>query len=545
MSSRRATFARKLRRLIAYRYSVTPVERVLMHRFGRNKPAVALVGAPRVLVACVEELFLFCMFGEVVAALRDRGDLIVDQFVIRGLRVDTSRSIRRFLAMGMEINGLSDRKWARIYSGFCDRVAIRAAGFISPVQSLIYLVKAWRMARAIRDVDQLAGVTMSGIVVGDLLIDSYLRYKPSPKVDVRDRYLIMVIRQALKNVDMCRTYFARYRPALFLANYATYIQHGIAVRAALQAGVPVQAFASTYQQFSIHITAEHAIHNKPVDGYRRDFLALPEQAEKLKLAYDGLAGRLAGEVDPAIAYMKSSAYAIKTTDVPDVEGAAVIFLHDFYDSPHSFRWMLFHDFYDWTRFTLETLTAAGLPFFIKPHPNQILASALEIPRLQAEFPNARFISADVSNQQLVQAGMKCGITIYGSIASELAFLGVPTIGAGDNPHVAFSFCKLAQSREEYRRMLLDFQRLNDDPATLREEACMFHYMHNLNLDEDERKFRDAYIEVWSGILEMQATQIQSQEKILADLDMLTNKPAFQRFADCLHARLRASADNRK
>jgi hypothetical protein len=545
MSSSLVVFARKLRRLVTYRYGVTPTERVLMRRFGRNKPDTAPARAPRVLVACIEEMFLFCMFGEVVAALRDRGDLAVDQFVLRGLRAATSNSIRHFVGMGLESNGLSDRKWAKLYSGFCDRVALRAAGFISPLRSALYLLRAWRMARAIRDVDQLAAVRMSGIAVGDLLIDSYLRYKPSPEVDVRDRYMVMVIRQALKNVDICRAYFARYRPDLFLTNYATYIHHGIAVRAALQAGVRVQAFASSHQEFSIHVTPGHPTHTKPADGYRRDFLALPDQAAKLKQAHDVLAGRMAGAIDPAIAYMKASAYTVQTTEVPDVKGAAVIFLHDFYDSPHGYRWMLFHEFYDWVRFTLRTLTEAGLPVFVKPHPNQIAVSAREIARLQAEFPAARFISPKISNRQLVEAGMKCAITVHGSIASELAFLGIPTISAGDNPHVAFGFCKFARSREGYRQLLLDFPRLADDPAALREEACMFYYMHNLNLDEDARKFRDAYIGVWSRIHEIQRTQVQDQEKILADLDMLTNMPGFQQFADRLHACLHTSADNGK
>ena len=106
-----------------------------MQRFGGNKPTSGSRSGPRVLVACVEELFLFCMFGEVIGALRDRGQVTVDQFVIRGLRVGTSRSVRRFLGMAAEVNGLSDHKWARIYSSICDGISMRAAGFISPLRT--------------------------------------------------------------------------------------------------------------------------------------------------------------------------------------------------------------------------------------------------------------------------------------------------------------------------------------------------------------------------------------------------------------------------
>ena len=45
------------------------------------------------------------------------------------------------------------------------------------------------------------------LVVGDLIIDTYLRLRLAPTVLLDDPYLLVVIRQALKDVDFAFGYF--------------------------------------------------------------------------------------------------------------------------------------------------------------------------------------------------------------------------------------------------------------------------------------------------------------------------------------------------
>lgn len=529
----------RVRRLITYRYSVAVAERALMRRFSRTKPAVAPADAPLLLVECVEELFIFLMFGEIVSSLRAQGPLRVHSYNCRGLRLGTSNGVRDFVRGFLEINGLSDAKWSSLFGSFSDRPAFAAAQFVNPFRSLSYILRAWRLWRSLESVDQLAALEIDGIRLGDLVIDSFLRFKPSPVVILRDSYLFMVLRQTVKNLDLAQRYFAREKPAIYFTTYTTYIQHGIAVRVALKAGTRVMAVATTTQQVAIEVTADHPTHTKPVDAYPADFAQRSGQAGRLARAHDILVARLSGKIDPAISYMRESAYAVTTTDVPNVRDGAVIFLHDFYDSPHGYRWMLFHEFWDWARFTLAVLTEAGLPVFVKAHPNQQEGSAAELARLEHEFPAARFISSKISNRQLVDAGMKCAVTVHGSIAAEMAFLGVPTISAGDNPHVAFGFCKLARTKDGYRDLLRSFPALDDDPAALREQACMFYYMHNLDLDEDDAQFRDAFLAFWSRIMETQRSQVQDADGMKIDLDRLNAMPGFRQFIDKLYQRIAA------
>ena len=54
--------------------------------------------------------------------------------------------------------------------------------------------------------------------------------------------------------------------------------------------------------------------------------------------------------------------------------------------------------------------------FIKPHPNQIDLSEQALLDLKAKYPKAKWLSSDVSNVNLVNSGISCGVTVYGTIA---------------------------------------------------------------------------------------------------------------------------------
>ena len=65
--------------------------------------------------------------------------------------------------------------------------------------------------------------------------------------------------------------------------------------------------------------------------------------------------RLSGGIDDAMAYMKNSAYTYTDAKIPNVKGSVVIFLDDFYDSPHVYDELIFQDFWSWVCFTIGTL----------------------------------------------------------------------------------------------------------------------------------------------------------------------------------------------
>jgi hypothetical protein len=281
---------------------------------------------------------------------------------------------------------------------------------------------------------------------------------------------------------------------LFLTSYTSYVEHGIAARVAAHLGIRVQSFGN-YQTFSKTITFGDHFHQPRFAAYRETFLRLDGQDQKAARGEAQLASRLSGKIDMATSYMKASIYGRAAIDLPDVRGAVVVFLHDFYDSPHAYEWMLFHDFWEWVCFTIELLREKNIPFFLKAHPNQIAASAADFALLEQSYPGLRILPPGASNRQLVDGGISCAVTVYGSVAAEMAYLGVPAINCADNPHVSFEFGHTARTRAQYRSLLENHTDLPREIDRMRKEAGAFYYIHNMHLPPDQRELLDKFMRI--------------------------------------------------
>jgi hypothetical protein len=105
-----------------------------------------------------------------------------------------------------------------------------------------------------------------------------------------------------------------------------------------------------------------------------------------------------------------------------------------------------------------------------------------------KYSNIKLISSKVTNKQLVNAGMKAGITVYGTIAHELAYMGIPIVTCGDNPHSSYNFCFEATSVDEYTDILSNIMSLEyDNTELIKSEVLSFYYMHNLNQSKEIQK----------------------------------------------------------
>lgn len=213
--------------------------------------------------------------------------------------------------------------------------------------------------------------------------------------------------------------------------------------------------------------------------------------------------------------------------MPDVRNAVVVFLHDFFDSPHIYAHLVFDDFWQWICFTIQTLTDAGIPFFVKPHPNQIAASTEVLEQLKSKFQNLSFLSKNITNRQLVDAGMGAGVTVYGTIGHELAYLGIPTICCARHPHHAFDFCRTARSLDEYKKMLQDPFIMPLNRVEMRRQALEFYYSHNLHGSEESLRLRARYRELFK----VGSEDMADPAALSTSLAALLAEPGWESFVD--------------
>lgn len=435
-------------------------------------------------IQCVEDFYFFSIFCALTSELKIKNNVSFEQYIVRSLSVGSSQSTAKWLKSCLLSNRLTDKKWISLYSLFCNKVAFRTTGLLGDLfdlKLLLVSVKIWRNISSKKDLLELS---WQGVSIGDLVYDSFLRFKPAPTTDTNDLYMLAIIWRSLRTFSSAKRYFSTKKPSAYFTSYTTYIQHGIPVRVALDLGIPVYSF-SNFQTFAKRLYPDDPRQTADCHAYCRDFQNLDNKDAKLLEAEQQLQFRVSGGIDSATAYMAKSAYQDSADTTPDVSNAVVIFLHDFYDSPHIYSWSLFPDFYEWICFTIETLNHNNIPFFIKAHPNQIDLSSEVTAELQAKYPHLRWLPPSITNKKLVKAGMRCAITVYGTVAHEMAFLGTPVITCGDNPHISFDFCKNATSLEEYRHLLATLDTLKFDRAQMKTQSLMFYYMHNMNKAKQE------------------------------------------------------------
>ena len=171
----------------------------------------------------------------------------------------------------------------------------------------------------------------------------------------------------------------------------------------------------------------------------------------------------------------------------------IIFSHCFFDSPHRFRYLIFNDFYEQINFFLEWLNNnSDYKIFIKQHPNDLPENKYIFDSLinQNKKSNIVFVDKEINNFQLLKLKPKFAITNYGTIAHEYAYLGIPVINTGDNPHINYNFNIHAKTKENLNHILcnIDFyiKKINFNKNNIYEYIFM-HYVYSTN-EFNEKKF---------------------------------------------------------
>lgn len=516
---------KKLGRLFARFPADRGVSPQALASLGLQLARITPVPAPTLAVQCVPDKLYFMLF----AAIRARLDALVpcraDLLVVRSINGAIGKGWLVELKRSALAAWLFSNPWIRAFGSLADGVAYRSTSYGHPVQDW----KDWAESRALwRDLqgkEEQFSLVLGGIEVADLLVDSYLRFKPSPTFNAADPCVRRLIWQALRDVRRASRYFGEAKPRWYISSYSTYLEHGIAVRVALKHHVPVWTFGN-FNQFGKRLSSADSFHTADFSQYRSRFEALDCKEERLLAARTLLDKRLSGNIDAATSYMRQSAYGRTDATLPQgLEGAVVVFLHDFYDSPHVYPDLVFQDFWRWICFTIEVLQQAGTRFFLKPHPNQIALSDAVLAALRQKYPTLDWIATGVNNVQLVQAGIACGVTVYGTVAHELAYLGVPSIGCARHPHHTFDFCRTAHSQDEYAAMLRTFKFEPLSKAAMQEQALGFFYMHNLFGSPEELKLRNAFIGFWK----LCDSKFASEADMRSSLQALIQLPAFDQF----------------
>ena len=140
----------------------------------------------------------------------------------------------------------------------------------------------------------------------------------------------------------------------------------------------------------------------------------------------------------------------------------------------NFKWSVWSDDLD-----TNLIEKYNLNIALKPHPNQNITSKKIVDKLKRKYYYLNWIDERIPNHILFSSGMKLGISVYGTVLSELAFKNIIPICCGDNPAINYDFIFNAKTKEEYVDYIINYNKLIFKDNRL-DEIGEFVYMNHIN-----------------------------------------------------------------
>lgn len=470
------------------------------------------------------DAYYFLFFGTLFYKLREKTNLNVDALVCNSISNSVGFNFKSFFQRSTFFVWLKSNQWLRAYGkDISIKVKFRSLNLFNFYSDLKYFFIAYKYWKIF--ILKKKKIHYKTIEIRDLVIETYLRFRPSPKFNPNDFFVLKIIWQSIKDIERLEKYFLLNRPNLFLVGNTSYITHGIPLRVALKHNIKTICPSSNVYKI---LSKKDNLQFKDCKHYKKIFSKLLNQNKLLNKSEKYLKLRFSGKKDDKIWNHKKSPYDYKNIKLNLKKSSVVIYLHDFFDAPHQYKNFIFDDYWDWLLSTIQILKRNKINFYIKQHPNKIYLNDNLINKLKKIIPKYHWLPEKISTKQLVEDKIiACGVTVHGTISHELAYFGIHSICCADHPHISFNFCRTAKSKKKYETFLINYQKYALSAIKLKKQSLAFYYMHNLYGSKSYRSYTKKNIELLS-MSRANKHNIKSAKKIKHLINELYNDEYFDK-----------------
>ena len=355
---------------------------------------------------------------------------------------------------------------------------------------------AGELAAGIKTKKDLLRLKIGKVLVGDLIYDTFLRENFVATISDEELSGPRILRYIEDSVVLHewakKTAKEQTIQALIQDHRGFYIYHGILGRYLASLGISVFNYADRDS-----VGFGKVIWSKEQSGsshnaywlYPAAFEKLPtkEKEAGLRMAEQSMKKRLKGALDDKIlpgisAYgecLESELVPYRKANRPIV----LVFMHEFNDAVHCYRSSVFSDFWEWINFLCREASKTDFCWLFKPHPATNLLgrdrmkklSQACVEKLRQSYPRLNFISEKISNTALLQLRPVSAFTMYGTVAPEMAWSGVPVVTCGDHPHIGFDFNHHAKTEKQLKALIQRANRLR--MRIFKKQICEYVFMH--------------------------------------------------------------------
>ena len=209
--------------------------------------------------------------------------------------------------------------------------------------------------------ENLSKYKYKGLLIGDLIYDTYLRINFVPTVDMKDKKLENVFIRAHKIFDEIEKFLKNNKVKCVVPSQTSYINYGLIARLASKKGIPVVKIFSKDRGNAAYriqkLNSKYINEEPPYYDYKKIFKKFDKKHKQkaLKIGKQLIERRVSGHFDPNLPYMIKSSFLNSSIKLKSKTNRKkiIIFPHCYLDFPHRYRDMIFPDFYFQIKFFLD------------------------------------------------------------------------------------------------------------------------------------------------------------------------------------------------
>lgn len=350
-------------------------------------------------------------------------------------------------------------KWKKIYKK--NNINLSKNFSSLNLRSILFSIKnIKKIIRTIKSKKKLLKLKFKGIYIGDLIFDTYIRYRAVPSVNINDFFLKYIIFKTLIIFYNSAEFIKKNNIEVYYTSYASYLNHGLLVRIFLAKKIKVYSLSSYYgENYITLLTDERLQATKNYNNLLKEFNNQKNQKKKINISKALLEKRFFGDGDRLTKYLdiKANYKFSKIKERFNYEG--VVFLHDFYDAPREIGLRIFSDFYEWFEFLNYVIKKNDLNFAFKFHPTTKPESMVFNNYLKKEY-NCNFLEPTISNMSIfTNKNFRAGISVCGSVLHELIYFKKIPIYLSNNLISPINIHKLPKNKKEYEKLIVNYKKI--------------------------------------------------------------------------------------
>ena len=157
----------------------------------------------------------------------------------------------------------------------------------------------------------------------------------------------------------------------------------------------------------------------------------------------------------------------------------------FFDAVGFFEKSLFVDNYTWVKHLLTKSKLTNFDWYIKPHPDGMLANDEVYKKIVKDFPHVKLLNKNVSNRTFLKNKFVAMFTFQSNAVLEFTYMGIPTVMVSDNYHSKFSYGKPVLNLNEFNKKIINADKLRVKNKHLKE-------IHEFNAVSSKFRYKKIY-----------------------------------------------------